>query len=686
MRTIPALTLSLLFSSAAGAVDLVPIGLNRLQFEAAPTITTRASAIDPETGRGLVVYRLPVTGNAGSTVWARRLLASGRPDGGPFQIATSGQAGALAVAPDPQGGFAVVYITSGGRGSSTVRLWRQPGDASTAEDFVVQTGFDRDRFDNPSISCQPALGCVVAWSGVVANGNVTRGGVTVRRLDANARPVGGPVPVSVQRESAQVSPQVALAPDGRFVVGWARLGTGGTPPATFPTGDPLVRVFSATGQPLTGEVLLENEEPNLVTRSVAVAWSEVGTFLAAWEVNDATAPVAALRGRLRARLYNASGGPLAPRIQLLRAPIVDVALAWQPREDRFVVGWIERSAGPPLDPAPRDAAFAQLVAAGGQTVALPILITPDQARALSRLDLDADHQGGVWASWHRVGEGAPARSVTLAQRLFVGGSPCIGFPPVPCAPLTRDERFIAWVNYRAANGTQFLAPPVPLTTDTSGFTFTSADVPEIVAKVLDGTGLTNSFWVFYASLTDQEFSLVVEDRQTGNARVYYNLPGRLASAADTGAFPAAAQRAEPEPAATAVTPEELAVRFPSLPPEPLEAAATACPNVGNRLCLLGGLYFVEVDWQDFQGNTGTGTPVPGTANGGYFTFFDGANIELAVKLLDGTPLNGHYWVFYASMTSVRFTLRVLDAAGNTVATFENPSGTLASVADVEAFE
>jgi hypothetical protein len=63
-------------------------------------------------------------------------------------------------------------------------------------------------------------------------------------------------------------------------------------------------------------------------------------------------------------------------------------------------------------------------------------------------------------------------------------------------------------------------------------------------------------------------------------------------------------------------------------------------------------------------------PVPGspgfavslTDESGYFWFFDATNVEVTVKILDGRPVNGHYWVFVASMTNLPFTLRIQDRA------------------------
>jgi hypothetical protein len=44
----------------------------------------------------------------------------------------------------------------------------------------------------------------------------------------------------------------------------------------------------------------------------------------------------------------------------------------------------------------------------------------------------------------------------------------------------------------------------------------------------------------------------------------------------------------------------------------------------------------------------------------YAWFYDSSNVEVTVKLLDGRALNGHFWVFIASMTDRPFIVTVTD--------------------------
>jgi hypothetical protein len=108
---------------------------------------------------------------------------------------------------------------------------------------------------------------------------------------------------------------------------------------------------------------------------------------------------------------------------------------------------------------------------------------------------------------------------------------------------------------------------------------------------------------------------------------------------------------------------------------PLPAGAT----------LAGGRFTATVDWRLRDGTSGTATAVPLSDDTGLFWFFSPQNLELALKVLDGTVVNGHHWVFFASLTDVEFDLTVVDNSTGERRIYHNPAGTLASQADVEAF-
>ncbi|MCP4657595.1 MAG: hypothetical protein GY856_19490 [bacterium] len=113
--------------------------------------------------------------------------------------------------------------------------------------------------------------------------------------------------------------------------------------------------------------------------------------------------------------------------------------------------------------------------------------------------------------------------------------------------------------------------------------------------------------------------------------------------------------------------------------------AGTCTEDVTNLCLNDGRFKVEVSWKDFQGHTGDGRAVPLTPDTGYFWFFDGSNVELVIKVLDGRPVNGRWWVFYGALSNVEYTITVTDTMTGVSKTYFNPRGELSSVGDVGAF-
>ena len=64
-----------------------------------------------------------------------------------------------------------------------------------------------------------------------------------------------------------------------------------------------------------------------------------------------------------------------------------------------------------------------------------------------------------------------------------------------------------------------------------------------------------------------------------------------------------------------------------------------------------------------------------TGDTGYFWFFDAANAEMIVKVLEGCGINGSYWVYAGGLTNVRTTLTVTDTVTHGVKTYVNPQKT-----------
>ena len=225
-----------------------------------------------------------------------------------------------------------------------------------------------------------------------------------------------------------------------------------------------------------------------------------------------------------------------------------------------------------------------------------------------------------------------------------------------------------------------------LTSDTGYFWFFNRDNIEIVPKVLDARTVNGSFWVFYGALSNVAYTLRVTDTRTGRVKVYGNPAGTLASSADTSAFPAASGGPRKTAAASTTSAEELYALFTGGQSAQAPATFAACAPGSARLCVTQNRFQVQVDWRvPGQGRSGSGTAVQVTGDTGYFWFFDSANVELIIKVLDARVINGKFWVFYGALSNVEYTITVTDTETGAVKTYANPSGTLASIADTSAF-
>jgi hypothetical protein len=102
---------------------------------------------------------------------------------------------------------------------------------------------------------------------------------------------------------------------------------------------------------------------------------------------------------------------------------------------------------------------------------------------------------------------------------------------------------------------------------------------------------------------------------------------------------------------------------------------TPCTPAATRLCLNGGRYAVTSTWRTANGATGSGQAFSLTGDTGYFWFFNSANVEMIVKVLNGCGVNSRYWVFAGGLTDVEVELRVQDTKTGIVRTYRNPQGT-----------
>ena len=101
----------------------------------------------------------------------------------------------------------------------------------------------------------------------------------------------------------------------------------------------------------------------------------------------------------------------------------------------------------------------------------------------------------------------------------------------------QDGRFRVSVKWWDEHGNTGVGTAIPSTDDSGIFWFFNSSNMELLIKVLDGCGINNKYWVFFAATTDQKFTVKVDDLQKGQQVEYTNpLKNPADAVTDTSAF------------------------------------------------------------------------------------------------------------------------------------------------------
>jgi PKD repeat protein len=119
--------------------------------------------------------------------------------------------------------------------------------------------------------------------------------------------------------------------------------------------------------------------------------------------------------------------------------------------------------------------------------------------------------------------------------------------------------------------------------------------------------------------------------------------------------------------------------------------STPCPtDTGTLPANAGHNFCVTLAARDPRtGRTGPGLAIPQNDHFGYFSIpaitSDPINPEVFVKVLDGRPVNGFFWVFYGGLTDLEYTITVLDFQTGRTRQYTKPAGSALGGFDVLAF-
>lgn len=85
-----------------------------------------------------------------------------------------------------------------------------------------------------------------------------------------------------------------------------------------------------------------------------------------------------------------------------------------------------------------------------------------------------------------------------------------------------------------------------------------------------------------------------------------------------------------------------------------------CRDVGSNLCLGDGRFTLRTKYRDPLTGQGDAKPNRISRDTGYLTFFDDANVEVVVKILNACDAFGELWIYATGLTDVETSIQVRD--------------------------
>jgi len=283
-----------------------------------------------------------------------------------------------------------------------------------------------------------------------------------------------------------------------------------------------------------------------------------------------------------------------------------------------------------------------------------------------RLWFGATSDAGAEQLW--VSDGTPGGTRRLADVEPFGFDS--GFLPfdggVVFIARTSDGTALPWFSDGTAAGTISLGDVCPAPCDAFARSLLVWE-GSVYATAFDGIGF--SVWRFDRGLPPVRLTdRAVEPREelgiAGGRLVFTDAEGLLWSSDGT-------------PAGTRPV-VDLNLLPPDLPP---------CVPDAATLCLGGGRFTVRATlWRIGVESFATrARSFEGSDRAGWFWSFAPDNPEVVVKVLDGTPVNGRWWVFVSSLTGFTVELTVRDAVSGWTAVYQTAEGSAAGVIDLDAF-
>jgi plastocyanin len=177
----------------------------------------------------------------------------------------------------------------------------------------------------------------------------------------------------------------------------------------------------------------------------------------------------------------------------------------------------------------------------------------------------------------------------------------------------------------------------------------NAGNPEVIVKMVDASGIGQSYWVFYGALTDLTYTLSVKEVGTGTTKSFNDtrVGTTVCGKFDTSGF-----------GSSVVT-----------DPAVWSGAVPSQARAGEDTLKLISAHPFDVSLHATDPRTGTQGQGQVIASNDIFGIFsipaitgNAGNPEVIVKMVDASGIGQNYWVFYAALTDLSYTLSVKETA------------------------
>jgi hypothetical protein len=110
-----------------------------------------------------------------------------------------------------------------------------------------------------------------------------------------------------------------------------------------------------------------------------------------------------------------------------------------------------------------------------------------------------------------------------------------------------------------------------------------------------------------------------------------------------------------------------------------------CAGGPTALCLRGGRFRIEVEWEKPAADGDALRAEPTSDESGAFSLGGASNVLLTVQIRDARAANGHFWVDVDARTIRGFSLLVTDLGRGSKMRYSHPEGQRTKFTDHEAF-